>query len=426
MKIFADLHLHSKYSRATSDNLNLEYVERYGKIKGLNLAGTGDFQHPLWFKELKENLKETDKEGFFFFNDKDFSFILQTEVSNIYEQDGKSRRIHNIILCPSFDVAEQIIDYFKPKGKLESDGRPIFAGLGCAELTENLMQISRDIAIIPAHAWTPWYGVFGSKTGFDSLKECFKDQVKHIFAIETGLSSNPAMNWRLSELDNIALVSNSDCHSPWPWRLGRELNVFELDKPSYKSLIEAIKSKDKNKFLFTVEVDPNYGKYHWDGHRNCDVSLEPKEAIRYKNICPVCRRPLTVGVLHRLEELADREEGYIPKEHVPFKTMLPLSELIATIYNTEPFSKKVWEEHNKLIKVFETELNILLNIGKERLVSVVGENLAELLIKNREGLLKVQPGYDGVYGKILLTGEISKKLPQKTLDSFLLSKNIDI
>jgi len=390
----------------------------------LNLVGTGDFQHPLWFKELKANLKDLEN-GLFYFNDKNFLFILQTEISNIYEQDGKSRRIHNIVLSPNFEIAEQIIEYLKPRGKIESDGRPILAGLDCVEFTESLMKISKDIVIIPAHAWTPWYGVFGSKTGFNSLKECFKDQVKHIFAIETGLSSDPAMNWRLSELDNIAFISNSDCHSPWPWRLGRELNVFETKEPSYKELMNIIKERDPKRFLFTVEVDPSYGKYHWDGHRNCQVFLEPKDAIKYKNICPVCRRPLTVGVLHRVEELADREEGFVPKEHIPFKTMLPLSELIATIHNTEPFSKKVWEEHNKLTKVFGTELDILLNVEKERLTHIVGDSLSDLIIKNRGGLLKVQPGYDGVYGKVILQGEISRKLPQKTLDSFLLSKNID-
>ncbi len=419
MKIFADLHLHSKYSRATSDNLNLEYVERYGKIKGLNLVGTGDFQHPLWFKELKENLKETDKEGFFFFKDKDFFFVLQTEISNIYEQDGKSRRIHNIVLSPDFEIAEQIIEYLKPRGKIESDGRPILAGLDCVEFTEALMKISKDIAIIPAHAFTPWYGVFGSKTGFNSLKECFKDQVKHIFAIETGLSSDPAMNWRLSELDNVSFISNSDCHSPWPWRLGRELNVFDTKEPSYKELMNIIKEKDPKRFLFTVEVDPSYGKYHWDGHRNCNVSLEPKDAIKYKNICPVCRRPLTIGVLHRVEELADREEGFIPDNRVPFKTLLPLAELIATEKEVQVFSKNVWNDYLKLTREFGSEMNVLLNIEKERLKIVIDEKLADLIIRNRENILKVQPGYDGVYGKVLLTGEVIKKLPQKTLDSFI-------
>ena len=425
MKIFADLHIHSKYARATSDNLTLENLEKYGKLKGLNLLGTGDFQHPLWFKELKTNLKEIDNSGFFQFGDKNFFFLLQTEISNIYDQDGKNRRIHNLILSPNFEVAEQIIDYLNPKANLESDGRPIFKDLNCIEMTENLMKISKDIFIIPAHAWTPWYGVFGSKTGFDSLEECFKDQKKHIFAIETGLSSDPAMNWRFSSLDKISFVSNSDCHSPWPWRLGRELNAFELSHPSYKNLIEAIKSKDNSKFLFTIEVDPNYGKYHWDGHRVCGVCLEPKEAIKYNNVCPVCRRKLTVGVLHRIEELADREEGFTPKNYIPFMSVLPLSELIATVNNTQVFSKSVWEMHNKLTNEFISEMNILLEIEKVKLIDIAGDRLADLIIKNREGKLKVQPGYDGVYGKVILSGEISRKLPQKRLDSFLSPNNID-
>ncbi|MFQ6020595.1 MAG: endonuclease Q family protein [Candidatus Aenigmatarchaeota archaeon] len=415
MKIFSDLHIHSHYSRATSNQMNLEQIEKYGKIKGLNLIGTGDFTHPLWFEELKRNLREFENSNLFRY--KDIFFMLTAEVSNIYQQDGKIRKIHNVILAPNFEVAEQITEWLKTKGRVDYDGRPIF-GFPVPELIENLIQISKDIMIIPAHAWTPWFSIFGSKSGFDSVKECFQDQTKHIYALETGLSSDPAMNWRLSSLDKFALISNSDSHSPWPWRLGREANVFDT-KMNYKEIINAIKQKDNKKFLFTIEVDPSYGKYHWDGHRNCNVFLEPKESLKYHDICPVCKRTLTIGVLHRVEELSDREENFVPKNAIPFKKLIPLSELIATVYNTGVYTKKVWEIYNKLIKEFGSELNILLETEKEKIKLIVGEKIAEIIIKNRKGKLKIQPGYDGIYGKLILNGKISRKLPQKRLSSFL-------
>jgi len=416
MKIFADLHLHSHYSRATSNKMNIENLERYAKVKGLNLLGTGDFTHPLWFSELKRSLTESN--GLFQFKDKDIFFMLQAEVSNIYSQDGKTRKIHNVILAPSFDIVEQINDFLKNYGKLASDGRPILTNIDCAELVENLINISKEIVIIPAHAWTPWFGILGSKSGFDSIEECFKDQTKHIFALETGLSSDPAMNWRLSSLDEFALISNSDSHSPWPTRLGRELNVFETEM-KYNDIINAIKEKNPNKFLYTIEVDPAYGKYHWDGHRACNVSLNPKESKKYHGICPVCGNPLTIGVLNRVEELADREEGFISKNAIPFKSLLPLSELVAFVYNTQPFSKKVWEESTKLTKEFGSELNVLLDVDESRLKLLVDKKVVETIIKNREGKLKIQPGYDGVYGKLIINGNISVKQPQKRIDSYI-------
>lgn len=416
MKIFADLHLHSHYSRATSNEMNIENLEKNAKIKGLNLLGTGDFTHPLWLKELKRNLTEVEK-GLFHFKDKSIYFMLQAEVSSIYNQGEKLRKIHNIILAPSLEVVDQINDFLKNYGKLASDGRPILTKIDCVELTENLINISKDVVIIPAHAWTPWFGILGSKSGFDSIEECFQEQTKSIFAIETGLSSDPAMNWRLSSLDKFALVSNSDSHSPWPSRIGREMNVFDTDV-SYNEIINAIKEKNPKKFLYTIEVDPSYGKYHWDGHRNCNVSLDPKESMKYHNICPVCGNPLTIGVLNRVEELADRPEGFVPKNAVPFKSLLPLSELIAAVYNTQFFSKKVWEESTKLTKEFGSELNVLLEASEDRLRLLAHEKIAEIILKNRKGELKVQPGYDGVYGKLLLNNSASIKQPQKRLDSF--------
>jgi uncharacterized protein (TIGR00375 family) len=396
--------------------MNIENLERYGKIKGVNLIGTGDFTHPSWLDELKRNLKENN--GLFQY--KDMFFILQAEVSLIYN-DGKTRKIHNVILAPSFEIVDQINDFLKDYGKLAADGRPILTNINCAELTENLMKISKDIVVIPAHIWTPWFGILGSKSGFDSIEECFKDQTKNIFALETGLSSDPEMNWRLSALDKYTLVSNSDSHSPWPTRLGRELNALET-KMSYKDVINTIKERNPEKFLYTIEVDPSYGKYHWDGHRACNVCLNPKESMKYKNYCPVCRRELTIGVLHRVEELADRPEGYKPKNIIPFKKMIPLSELLASVFNTQPFSKKVWNEAMEITNEFGSELNVLLEAPEERLKLITHEKIVKIIIKNRKGDLKIQPGYDGVYGKLILDNSSHIKQPQKRLDSFLNNK----
>jgi uncharacterized protein (TIGR00375 family) len=396
--------------------MNIENLEKNAKIKGLNLLGTGDFTHPLWLKELKRNLIDAEK-GLFHFKDKSIYFMLQAEVSSIYNQGEKLRKIHNVLLAPSFEVVDQINDFLKNYGKLASDGRPILTKIDCAELAENLINISKDVVIIPAHAWTPYFGILGSKSGFDSIEECFQEQTKNIFAIETGLSSNPQMNWRLSSLDKFALVSNSDSHSPWPSRIGRELNVFDTEA-SYNDIINAIREKNPKKFLYTIEVDPSYGKYHWDGHRICNVSLDPKESMKYHNTCPVCGKPLTIGVLNRVEELADRPEGFVPKNAVPFKSLLPLSELIAAVYNTQFFSKKVWEESTKLTREFGTELNVLLEASEDRLGLLTHEKIVEIILKNRKGELKVQPGYDGVYGKLLLNNSASIKQPQKRLDSF--------
>jgi uncharacterized protein (TIGR00375 family) len=394
--------------------MNIENLERYAKLKGLNLLGTGDFTHPLWLKELKGILQEN--QGLYQYKDKNIFFVLQAEVSNIYN-DGKTRKIHNVLLAPNFEIVDQINSFLSKYGKLASDGRPILTRIDCAELTERLMEISKDIMIIPAHIWTPWFALFGSKSGFDRIEDCFKDQTKNIFALETGLSSDPEMNWRLSSLDRFTLVSNSDSHSPWPSRIGRELNVLETNM-DYKDVINTIKSKDPKTFLYTIEVDPAWGKYHWDGHRAHDISMDPKEAIKYNNICPVCGKELTIGVLHRVEELADRPEGFKPKDAIPFKRMIPLSELIASAYNTQPFTKKVWAESMKIVNEFGSELNVLLNVPEENLKIVTDEKIVKIIIKNRNGELKIQPGYDGVYGRLVLDDSNYIKQPQKRLDSF--------
>lgn len=396
--IIADLHIHSKYSRATSKALDIQNLEKYARIKGINLLGTGDFTHPLWIKELKENLTEENgilktKTG--------FNFILQTELSLIYTQDGKGRRIHLVVLAPNFDVVSQITEYLKTKGRVDYDGRPIF-NISCIDFTEKMMSLSKDIEIIPAHAWTPWFGIFGSATGFDSMEEAFKDQVKNIHTFETGMSSDPEMNWRLSKLDKYSIVSFSDCHSFWPWRMGREATAFELKELNYKNIMDAIR---QNKIEFTIETSPSYGKYHFDGHRACNFSCSPEESKKINNICPICKKPLIIGVLNRVEKLADREEGFKPKHAKPFKSILPLSEIIAAILGRGIATKFVWAEYNKLINEFKDEFNILLNVKLEDLKKVTKEKLANLIIENRGGKIKVKPGYDGVYGIPVIDGE---------------------
>ena len=422
MKIISDLHIHSSYSRATSKDITIQNLEKYAKIKGLTLLGTGDWTHPAWLKILKENL---DEDGSGILKTKTgFNFLLSTEISNIYSQDDKTRRIHNIILAPDFETVEQINSWLSKRGRLDYDGRPIF-GFSCVELVENLMEISDKIMIIPSHCLTPWFSVFGSKSGFDTVEECFQDQAKHIYALETGLSADPSMIWRVAKWSDFTLVSFSDSHSFWPWRIGREATIFELKEPSYESLIKAIRTREG--LVETIEVNPSYGKYHYDGHRDCGVSLSPQETKKSGSICPVCHRPLTVGVLHRIEELADRPEGFIPKNARPFHSLLPLSEIISSVIKSNPASTKVWEEYNNLINAFGSELNVLLEVDEERMKRVVNEKIADMIMKVRNGKINVKPGYDGVYGELetgeqprkrCMTKKESEKTPQKTLGDF--------
>lgn len=385
------MHIHSRYSRATSKQLSVDNLEKWAKIKGINLLGTGDFTHPVWIRELKEKLV-TEENGIYK-TKSGFPFILQSEISLIYTQ-GKGRRIHLVILAPNLDVVAQITDYLKTKGRVDYDGRPIFK-ITCHEFTEKLMSICSDIEIIPAHVWTPWFGLFGSKTGFDSVEEAFQDKSRYIHALETGLSSDPAMNWRLSALDKYSLVSFSDLHSFWPWRLGREATIVDIDL-TYKNLINALRTKQG--LLGTIEVDPAYGKYHWDGHRMCSVRLDPKETIKLKGICPKCGRQLTIGVEYRVEQLADRPLGFEPENAPDFKTLIPISEIISRLLNSNIASQKVWREYNKLINAFGNEMNVLLKASFDDLRKTAGELIAQKIIDNRQGKIKVDPGYDGEYG----------------------------
>ena len=401
--MIADLHIHSRFSQACSKNIDFENLVKWAKIKGLHLLGTGDFTHPVWFEDIKK-LKSNGK-GFYYYED--FPFIISGEISLIYTQD-KGRRIHLVLLIPDIETAEKVNSYLDTKGRRDYDGRPIF-NIPADKFTEELMKISLDIEIIPAHAWTPWYGVFGSSSGFDSLKECFKEQFENIHAIETGMSSDPEMNWRIKELERKAIVSFSDSHSFWPFRLGREATIFKKTD-SYKEIIKQIR---KNSFIGTIETDPAYGKYHWDGHRNCGFSCPPEKTKEFNNKCPVCKNNLTIGVENRVEKLANYPKGYKPKNAKLFYRLLPLHELIALANNTENLnSKKVWNIYNDLIKKFGNEFNILLEVPEEDFKkNEIDEKLTELILLNREGKIKVKPGFDGEYGKAL----IGKQEKQKTL-----------
>ncbi len=397
MRVVADLQLHSKYALATSGDMDLHHMAEGARTKGLNLLGTGDFTHPRWLSELESQLEPIAGAGLFSY--RGLTWMLSGEVSTIYEQGGKTRKVHHLIYSPDFESVKQVNEALSKYGRLSSDGRPVLTGIDSAGLVESVTSVSRQVVVIPAHAWTPWFSVFGSKSGFDSLKECYQDQTGKIFAIETGLSSDPEMNWRLSSLDGLALVSNSDAHSPNPWRLGREANVFELDRLTYEEVFDAIRAKDPRRFLYTIEVDPAYGKYHYTGHKKCGVSLLPEEARRLGNKCPNCGKKLTVGVLQRVEELADRPEGFTPEAAVPFNRLLPLYEVVSIATGVNRlYAKSVLEAQDRLIGEFGSELAVLLEVPHENLSKFSSPKVADAIVAAREGRVTFVPGYDGVYG----------------------------
>ncbi|MEM2098676.1 MAG: endonuclease Q family protein [Candidatus Bathyarchaeia archaeon] len=424
IQVIADLHIHGRYSRATSPQMNIAEIARHAKIKGLNLVGTGDFTHPKWLQEIRENLVPKENSGIYeAVNNPDLSvyFMLTTEVCTIFDVAGENKKVHHVILTPSTETAEQINDVLSKYGDLSADGRPTLE-MTAAHLVEEITQLSSDNVIFPAHAWTPWFSVFGAFSGFDSIEDCYQDMTKHIHALETGLSSDPQMNWRLSKLDRFTLVSNSDSHSFWPWRIGREANVFELDEVSYAAVVDAIYSKNPKRFKFTVETDPAYGKYHWTGHRVCNVSLSPQEAIKLGGICPVCRKQLTKGVEQRVEELADRPADFKPVETPGFMRLLPLSEITATVLNAgSPSTQQVWRIYNTLISKFGDEYTVLISVPKEALCEVVDSRIAEAIVKVRDGSVKVIPGYDGVYGKLILDASASERQLQRRVQQLNLA-----
>ncbi|MDQ7827509.1 MAG: endonuclease Q family protein [Armatimonadota bacterium] len=399
MRVIADLHLHSKYSRATSRDMDIEHLARWGQLKGLTLLGTGDFTHPVWFRELRARLTPT---GRGLFTAGGMHFVLSVEVANIYPQGGRLRKIHNILLAPSFETAERINAVLGRFGSLIADGRPSLS-LPSDKLVEYVMELDPQCLVIPAHVWTPWFSLYGSNSGFDSLEECFKDQTCHIAAVETGLSSDPPMNWRLSELDRVALVSNSDAHSPA--KLGREANVFEMAELDYGELVRILRQRDTRGFLYTIEFFPEEGKYHYDGHRNCGLRLTPKETRALGGVCPTCRRPLTVGVMHRVELLADREEGFVPEGAVPYRNLIPLEEVIAEARGAQVGTGAVREEYLTLCREFGGEFRVLLDVPLEEVARHASPRVVEGLRRMREGCVVIKPGYDGVFGEIHLFEE---------------------
>jgi uncharacterized protein (TIGR00375 family) len=428
LRVIADLHIHGKYSRATSEQMSITEIARYAKIKGLNLLGTGDFTHPQWLSEIKETLTADADTGLFKLTNAEspVRFMLQTEVCTIFDYKGESKKVHHVILSPSLETATQINERLARFGDLASDGRPILDATA-PQLVEEVMSVSDANMVFPAHAWTPWFSLFGAFSGFDTIEDCYQDMTKHIHALETGLSSDPPMNWRLSKLDRFTLLSNSDCHSFWPWRIGREANVFELEKFTYNEAIGAIAANDPAKFKFTIETDPAYGKYHWTGHRNCKISLSPAEAIKFGNNCPVCRRKLTKGVEQRVEELADRPADFKRAAVPGFKRLLPLSEIIATVLgSTSPATQAVWKNYSLLTEKFGNEYNVLIDAPLDAMAQVVDAPFAQAVVAVREGTAKVTPGYDGVYGQLVLGVEEPKikpkpvvpKIQQKNINDF--------
>ena len=410
MKMIADLHIHSRFSMATSKEGTLENLDFWARKKGISLIGTGDFTHPVWREELKERLVSEGnglyrlrdayvKEESRKFPGEGTHFVVSGEISSIYKKNGKTRKVHNVILLPSLEAADAMAQRLEKIGNIHSDGRPIL-GLDSHDLLEMMLDVCPEGILIPAHIWTPHFSVLGAKSGFDSVEECFEELAPYIHALETGLSSDPAMNWRISKLDRYQLVSNSDAHSPS--KLGREANLLDIDC-SYEGLYRAIQTGEG--LEGTVEFFPEEGKYHFDGHRKCGVSLSPVEAERLGGICPVCGKKLTMGVDHRVEQLADRAEGFVKKDGKKYESLVPLPEVISACMGYSTASKKVQGCFEQMIQTLGTEFDILRNVPSEDIKSCAGERIAEGIENVRTGNVKRIPGYDGEYGKIELFDE---------------------
>lgn len=431
MDYVADLHLHSRYSRAVSQEMNLPTIARYARKKGLEILATGDWTHPLWFREIHSQLEET-KKGLYTLksqspDDKPIYFFLSVEISCIYSQGGKARRIHNLVFVPNFDAAEKINkELIKRGANLSSDGRPII-GLSSKNLLSLIMEIDENSLLIPAHIWTPWFGVFGANSGFDSLEECFENSAQYIYGIETGLSSDPEMNWEINELNTRSILSFSDAHSPA--KMGREVTTFRLNDISYDAIREAImvpsqrSVSSENRVLYTVEFYPEEGKYHYNGHRNCDIYQTPEETKEKGEICPVCKRRITVGVMQRVMDLADEtvhgiiqsnQQGLTwikdPKaKHPPFVKLVPLNEIIAESLKSTVSSMKVKTTFDNICETFGSEMEVLLKTPIAEIEKKAGERIAEGVAKVRGGNIFIQPGYDNVYGTVKIWSEEKKE-----------------
>lgn len=424
MEFIADLHIHSYLSRACSKNLKPETLHQWCQLKGITVLASGDFTHPKWMAELEEKLVPAE-EGLFTLNPKwsrpidekipplcrkPARFVLGVEISCIYKKNGRVRKVHHLVFAPSFEVAKKINAKLEKIGNIRSDGRPIL-GLDSKNLLSLLLETSDQAYLIPAHAWTPHFAVFGSESGFDSLEECFDELTPHIFAIETGLSSDPSMNWKLSALDQITLISNSDAHSPE--KLAREANW--VDAPlSYDGIFNALKRKPGGRLVKTLEFFPEEGKYHVDGHRKCETRLDPKETQRLKGLCPKCGTPVTVGVLHRVDKLADRKSQQ-PAGAPDFAHIIPLKEIIGQTLRVGPASVRVDQLYHRLLFLFGNELSILRELPLERLEAQEFHLLALAIGRMRQGKVRLEPGYDGEYGKILTLEEKDFLVTQPSL-----------
>lgn len=427
MRQIADLHIHSKYSRACSRDLTLPNIEAACRIKGVDIIATGDFTYPAWFADIKNKLdplaNSRQESGLYRLKtapDEKIKFILSTEFALIYKDGNKVRRIHLVVHAPNLSAAEELNAHLGKRFNIKSDGRPIL-GISAPDLIKICLSIHPRFLIYPAHIWTPWFSVFGSKSGFNSMAECFHEHVENIYAYETGLSSDPEMNWRVSALDKLTLISNSDAHSPQ--NIGREANVFELENITYDEIYKAIKNSSihaatngahandnrGSKLKYTIEFYPEEGMYHYDGHRDCGVSFPPPETKKQKGICPVCRRPLIIGVMNRVEELADRPAGFIPAAAPGFRKLVGLDKIIAEVLGVKSRgSKKVMAEYNKIIGHFGNELNVLLTINPDEIKKVSLAAVAEGIKRAREGRINIKPGFDGQYGEIKIFSEAEK------------------
>ena len=404
MSYAADLHVHSSYAFSTSRDLNFDTLARWARIKGIDLLASADFTHPVWFRETAGKLRDTG-DGLYEYGG--VRFVLGTEVSCIARQGGRHRRVHLLLFAPSLDTVERINDALASRGKLESDGRPTLH-MRPRDLVATLMDLDPRCLVIPAHAWTPWFGVYGSKSGFDSLEECFGDTAGRIRAIETGLSSDPAMNWRIPELDDRSIVSFSDAHSAR--RLGRELTVFH-GEPSYAGLVDAL---DNQGIEYTIEFFPEEGKYHHSGHRRCDVRRSPDEVAELGEACPVCGRRLTLGVMQRMEELARRDvavrrddDGFVrtPVGRPPFRSMVSLAQILSEALGRGIQTKTVGSAYVKVIEAAGSELAALVSAPLADVERVAGERVAEGVGRVRRGEVAIEPGFDGLYGKVTVWPE---------------------
>lgn len=416
MKLIADWHIHSGYSRACSKQLTLPNIAKMCERKGIDIVAAPDWTHPAVFSDIEELLVE-DQPGLYKLKDGSSKtrFMLSTEVSQIYKKNDRTRRIHNNILSPSIETCQKVNAELDKRGfNLTADGRPIL-GIDSEELYKILKDIDDRTIVIPAHAWTPWYSIFGSKSGFDSIEECFGSMTEHIYAIETGLSSDPTMNWHLSGLDKVMLVSNSDAHS-LP-KLGREANVFDIEEPSYDEFVRILKEQDKSKFLYTIEFYPEEGMYHADGCRKCEFWCEPAETKKHGGICPKCKRPMVIGVWNRVIEIADRKTDDLPKNRVPFKSIVPLDVILAEVNGVKSSnSKKVLAQYEAITNEVGTEFDILIDTPISE-IKKFDERVAEAIERMRTGNIHIRPGYDGVYGEVSIWSddERPKGPVQKTL-----------